>query len=96
MFQKPTTDRMSSLMIRNCSLLLLAQDTALPLQTCDDSFDSTLEVRLLYKLVQLARSVQGRHPLPPNTLPDPNLVFESLLKARDVRASPFFTGKLHG
>ena len=32
-----------------------------------------------------ARSIQGRHPLPPNTLPDPNLVFDSLLNARDVR-----------
>lgn len=35
-----------------------------------------------------ARSVQGKHPLPPNSLPDPGLVFDTLLKARDV--SDFF------
>ena len=31
-----------------------------------------------------ARSVQGKHPLPLCTLPDPGLVFDTLLKARDV------------
>lgn len=31
-----------------------------------------------------ARSVQGKHPLPTNMLPDPGLVFDTLLKARDV------------
>lgn len=31
-----------------------------------------------------ARSVQGKHPLPANALPDPGLVFDTLLKARDV------------
>lgn len=35
-----------------------------------------------------ARSVQGKHPSPPNSLPDPGLVFDTLLKARDV--SDFF------
>lgn len=31
-----------------------------------------------------ARSVQGKHPLPDNILPDPGLVFDTILKARDV------------
>ena len=31
-----------------------------------------------------ARSVQSKHPLPANMLPDPGLVFDTLLKARDV------------
>lgn len=31
-----------------------------------------------------ARSVQSKHPLPANTLPDPGQVFDALLKARDV------------
>jgi len=32
-----------------------------------------------------ARTVQSKHPLPENDLPDPGLVFDTLLKARDVR-----------
>lgn len=36
-----------------------------------------------------ARSVQGKHPLPANVLPDPGLVFDTLLKARDVRVFSF-------
>ena len=35
-----------------------------------------------------ARSVQGKHPFAPNTLPDPGEVFDVLLKARDVRSLP--------
>ena len=35
-----------------------------------------------------ARSVQNKHPFAPNTLPDPGLVFDALLKARDVRHNP--------
>lgn len=31
-----------------------------------------------------ARSVQGKVPQPSNTMPDPGLVFDALLKARDV------------
>jgi hypothetical protein len=31
-----------------------------------------------------ARSVQGKQPQPLNALPDPGLVFDTLLKARDV------------
>ena len=31
-----------------------------------------------------ARSVQSKHPLPANMLPDPGVVFDTLLKARDV------------
>ncbi len=31
-----------------------------------------------------ARSVQGKHPLPSTSLPDPGLVFDTLLCARDV------------
>lgn len=31
-----------------------------------------------------SRSVQNKYPLPPNVLPDPADVFDSLLKARDV------------
>ena len=34
-----------------------------------------------------ARSVQSKHPLPANVLPDPGLVFDTILKARDVSAS---------
>ena len=34
-----------------------------------------------------AGSVQGKHPLPANVLPDPGDVFDSLLKARDVSPS---------
>lgn len=32
-----------------------------------------------------ARSVQNKHPLAPHTLPDPGLIFDALLKAREVR-----------
>ena len=32
-----------------------------------------------------ARSVQSTYPLPPQILPSPQDVFDSLLKARDVR-----------
>ncbi|KAI0752622.1 heme peroxidase [Daedaleopsis nitida] len=35
-----------------------------------------------------ARSVQGKHPLPANVLPDPGDVFDSLLKARDFQPHP--------
>ncbi|KAL5536114.1 hypothetical protein ACEPAF_4219 [Sanghuangporus sanghuang] len=35
-----------------------------------------------------ARSVQGKHPLPANVLPDPGLVFDLLLKARDFKEHP--------
>ncbi|KAI0079537.1 heme peroxidase [Panus rudis PR-1116 ss-1] len=35
-----------------------------------------------------ARSVQSKHPLPPNTLPEPGLVFDLLLKARDFKPHP--------
>ena len=31
-----------------------------------------------------ARSVQGKFPQPANNLPDPGLVFDALLKAKDV------------
>ena len=39
-----------------------------------------------------ARSVQNKHPLPANVLPDSGLVFDALLKARDV--SSFSSGGL--
>lgn len=32
-----------------------------------------------------ARSVQGKHPQPANVLPDPGLVFDTLLRAKNVR-----------
>ncbi|OBZ79068.1 Psi-producing oxygenase A [Grifola frondosa] len=35
-----------------------------------------------------ARSVQNKHPLPPNILPDTGLVFDTLLKARDFQPHP--------
>ncbi|KAH9854311.1 heme peroxidase [Lenzites betulinus] len=35
-----------------------------------------------------ARSVQNKYPLPPNVLPDPGDVFDSLLKARDWQPHP--------
>ncbi|EPS97159.1 hypothetical protein FOMPIDRAFT_95975 [Fomitopsis schrenkii] len=35
-----------------------------------------------------ARSVQGKHPMPANMLPDPALVFDTLLKARDFQQHP--------
>ncbi|KAI0732597.1 heme peroxidase [Fomitopsis betulina] len=35
-----------------------------------------------------ARSVQGKHPMPANMLPDPGLVFDTLLKARDFQVHP--------
>ncbi|OBZ65176.1 Psi-producing oxygenase A [Grifola frondosa] len=35
-----------------------------------------------------ARSVQNKHPLPPNILPDTKLVFDTLLKARDFQPHP--------
>ncbi|KZT00985.1 heme peroxidase [Laetiporus sulphureus 93-53] len=35
-----------------------------------------------------ARSVQGKHPLPANVLPDAGLVFDTLLKARDFQPHP--------
>ncbi|PAV22931.1 heme peroxidase [Pyrrhoderma noxium] len=35
-----------------------------------------------------ARSVQSKHPLPANVLPDPGLVFDTILKARDFKAHP--------
>ena len=38
-----------------------------------------------------ARSVQGKYPQPSNNLPDPGLVFDSLLKARDVRITMIVT-----
>lgn len=41
-----------------------------------------------------ARSVQSKHPLPANTLPDPGQVFDALLKARDVRLHSF-VGSAH-
>lgn len=39
-----------------------------------------------------ARSVQSKHPLPANMLPDPGVVFDTLLKARDV--SSLFSASL--
>ncbi|EJC98652.1 heme peroxidase [Fomitiporia mediterranea MF3/22] len=35
-----------------------------------------------------ARSVQGKHPLPANALPDPGLVFDMILKVRDFQQHP--------
>ncbi|TDL26424.1 heme peroxidase [Rickenella mellea] len=35
-----------------------------------------------------ARSVQAKHPQPTNMLPDPGLVFDTLLKARDFQEHP--------
>ena len=37
-----------------------------------------------------ARTVQGKQPQPPNALPDPGLVFDTLLKARDVSDQPSY------
>jgi hypothetical protein len=34
-----------------------------------------------------SRSVQQSHPIPRNTLPDPGLVFDTLLKRDGVRSS---------
>jgi linoleate 10R-lipoxygenase len=36
-----------------------------------------------------ARSVQGKKCIPASSLPDPGLIFDTLLKARDVRSCPF-------
>ena len=38
-----------------------------------------------------ARTVQGKKPQPPNSLPDPGLVFDTLLKARDVSGFIFLS-----
>ena len=56
-------------------------------RSADGSGNNPLYPNLGKSGMPYARSVQGRHPLAPNALPDPNLVFEALLKARDVRVS---------
>ena len=56
-------------------------------RSADGSGNNPLYPNLGKSGMPYARSVQGKHPLAPNSLPDPNLVFETLLKARDVRIS---------
>jgi hypothetical protein len=38
-----------------------------------------------------ARNVQSKKSVPLSSLPDPGLVFDTLLKAKDVRDGPFFS-----
>ncbi|KAH8111877.1 heme peroxidase [Phellopilus nigrolimitatus] len=57
-------------------------------RSADGSGNNPLQPELGKAGLQYARSVQGRHPLPMNTLPDPGLVFDTLLKARDFQPHP--------
>ena len=53
-------------------------------RSADGSGNNTLFPNLGKAGTPYARSVQGKHPFAPNTLPDPGEVFDVLLKARDV------------
>ena len=67
----------------------VAQGTSLPrfqgnFRSADGSGNNPLMPGLGKAGTPYARSVQSRHPLPANVLPDTGLVFDSLLKARNV------------
>lgn len=53
-------------------------------RSADGSGNNPLAPGLGQAGMPYARSVQSEHPLPPHLLPDPGLVFDALLKARDV------------
>ncbi|THH01371.1 hypothetical protein EW026_g1293 [Hermanssonia centrifuga] len=57
-------------------------------RTADGSGNNVLCPDLGKAGMPYARSVQNKQPFPPNTLPDPGLVFDSLLKAREFQAHP--------
>ncbi|KAI5117535.1 hypothetical protein M0805_004768 [Coniferiporia weirii] len=57
-------------------------------RTADGSGNNPLQPELGKAGTSYARSVQGKHPLPENALPDPGLVFDTLLKARDFKEHP--------
>jgi linoleate 10R-lipoxygenase len=57
-------------------------------RSADGSGNNALFPNLGKAGMPYARSVQGKHPLAPNSLPDPNLIFETLLKARDWKPHP--------
>ena len=54
-------------------------------RSADGSGNNVLMPNLGKAGMPYARSVQNKHPLPSNTLPDSGLVFDVLLKADDVR-----------
>ena len=54
-------------------------------RSADGSSNNPLVPGLGQSGLPYARSVQNQHPLAPHLLPDTGLVFDALLKARDVR-----------
>ncbi|TCD62866.1 hypothetical protein EIP91_006272 [Steccherinum ochraceum] len=57
-------------------------------RTADGGGNNPLQPELGKAGTPYARSIQSKHPLPANVLPDPGLVFDSLLKARDWQPHP--------
>ena len=62
-------------------------DNAHKFRKADGSGNNILVPELGKSGMPYARSVQGKHPLPTNMLPDPGLVFDTLLKARNVSSA---------
>ncbi|KAH8099451.1 heme peroxidase [Cristinia sonorae] len=57
-------------------------------RTADGSGNNPLAPEVGQAGQPYARSVQGKHPLPRNMLPETSIVFDSLLKARDWQGHP--------
>ncbi|THH11068.1 hypothetical protein EW145_g888 [Phellinidium pouzarii] len=57
-------------------------------RSADGSGNNPLQPDLGKAGLSYARTVQGKHPLAANALPDPGLVFDTLLKARDFQPHP--------
>ncbi|KAI5117531.1 hypothetical protein M0805_004764 [Coniferiporia weirii] len=57
-------------------------------RSADGSGNNPLQPELGKAGLPYARTVQSKHPLPANVLPDPGLVFDTLLKARDFQQHP--------
>lgn len=61
--------------------------SAFAFRSADGAGNNTLFPNLGRAGTPYSRSVQPRHPIPVSSLPDPGLVFDSLLKREKVRAN---------
>jgi hypothetical protein len=59
-------------------------------RTADGSYNNVNDPKLGKAGNNYSRSVQQQHPLPPSQLPDPGLLFDSLLKREHVSLQCFY------
>lgn len=63
-------------------------------RTADGSYNNVNDPKLGKAGNNYSRSVQQQHPLPPSQLPDPGLLFDSLLKREGVSVFLYFLALL--